>query len=55
MDDDKILISWKDSGFTTPEQVREADSEYRKKKAASGGKYTNGDDIEKYKVVINKF
>lgn len=51
----KILLSWKDSGFTTPEQIREADSEYRKKKAASGGKYTNGDDIEKYKVVINKF
>lgn len=51
----KILLSWKDSGFTSPEQVREADSEYRKKKAASGSKYTNGDDIEKYKVVINKF
>ncbi len=52
----KILLSWKDSGFTTADQVRSADDEYRKKKAASsGGKYTNGDDIEKYKAVINKF
>lgn len=50
----KVLISWRDSGYTSVQQVREAESDYRssKKKAA---KPASDPDVDKYKVVINKF
>ena len=50
----KILLSWCDSGYMSVQQVREAESDYRssKKKAA---KPASDPDVDKYKVVINKF
>ena len=50
----KILLSWCDSGYMSVQQVREAESDYRsnKKKVA---KPVSDPDVDKYKVVINKF
>lgn len=52
----KVLLSWKDSGFTTVKQVRDAENDYKnnrgKKSKNSGG---SGSDVDKYKIVINKF
>lgn len=50
----KILLSWKDSGFTTVKAVQSAENNYKKKKGASSGE-KNSTDIEEYKSVINKF
>lgn len=50
----KILISWCDSGFTSVQQVREAENDYRSSKKKNVK--TGGDpDVDKYKVVINQF
>lgn len=50
----KILLSWKESGFTTVKNVRDAENSYKKNKKPSQG--TSGpSDVDKYKVVINKF
>lgn len=50
----KILLSWKDSGFTTVAHVKNAESDYQKKKSPSGSKQSDF-DVEKYKSLINKF
>lgn len=52
----KILLSWRDSGYTTVKQVKDAESDYRKKKK-SDGKGGSGDDfdVDKYKIFINNF
>lgn len=50
----KILISWRDSGYTSVQQVREAENDYRSNKKKNVK--TGGDpDVDKYKVVINQF
>lgn len=51
----KILISWRDSGFTTVQNVRDAESDYKKRKNTASPKAGTDPDIEKYKVLINKF
>ena len=50
----KILMSWRDSNFKTVKDVRDAESDYKKRKTVP--QKTGADpDIEKYKVLINKF
>ena len=52
----KILLSWRDSGFTTVQEVHNAESDYNRKKKSSASKKDNDDsDFEKYESVINKF
>ena len=52
----KILVSWNDSGFRTVQDVKNAESSFRKKKKDKGSQNNEIDpDIEKYKSVINKF
>ena len=52
----KILISWNDSGFKTVQDVKNAESTFRKKKKDQNQQKNDFDpDIEKYKSVINKF
>lgn len=50
----KILLSWRDSGFTSVDHVKHAESDYQKKKSASGNQQSDF-DVEKYKSLINKF
>lgn len=50
----KILLSWKESGFTTVRDVNKAEDEFqrnKKKSAASSG--SDDFDVEKYKILIN--
>ena len=52
----KILLSWRDSGFTTVQEVHNAESDYNRQKKSSASKKGNDDsDFEKYESVINKF
>ena len=52
----KILISWNDSGFKSADDVKNAESSFRrKKKEQNSQKGGNDPDIEEYKSVINKF
>lgn len=52
----KILISWNDSGFKSADDVKNAESSFRrKKKEQNSQKGENDPDIEEYKSVINKF
>lgn len=51
----KILLSWKDSGFVTVQNVKDAETSYRKNKN-NGSKSDNDDfDVDKYKIFINNF
>lgn len=50
----KILLSWRDSGFTNVTQVKNAESDYQMKKSSSFTQQ-NDFDVEKYKSLINKF
>ena len=52
-----ILMSWKNSGYKTTDDVKNAEKEYRKNsKVGKKSKNQHDDsDIEKYNVVINKF
>ena len=50
----KILLSWRDSGFTSVKDVQNAEIDYKKKKNSSSNG-SNSTDIEEYKSVINKF
>ncbi len=52
----KILISWNDSGFKSADDVKKAESSFRKKKKDQNPQKNGNDpDIEEYKSVINKF
>ena len=51
----KILLSWRNSGYTTPQQVKDAEAAYRKGNSSSRREKSSEPDVEKYKVVINKF
>jgi DnaD/phage-associated family protein len=50
----KILLSWRDSGFTTVQDVKNAETDYRNKKTASKSSM-NDTDVEEYESVINQF
>ncbi|WP_295089225.1 DnaD domain protein [Ruminococcus sp.] len=52
----KILISWNESGFKTVQDVKNAESNFRKNKKDKNSQNNEIDpEIEKYKSVINKF
>lgn len=52
----KILLSWRDSGFASVQDVKNAESDYKRKKKNSPSKNESDDsDFEKYESVINKF
>lgn len=51
----KILLSWRNNGYTTPQQVKAAEDAYRKDHTSSRRGKNSEPDVEKYKVVINKF
>ena len=48
----KILISWKNSGFSSPDDVRKAEEQYRNKKQ-SHPTTSDGFNPDNYKIVIN--
>ena len=50
----KILLSWKDSGFTSVKQIRDAENDYKNDKKKSA-KPTSETDIGKYEAFINNF
>lgn len=49
----KILVSWKNSGYTSPDDVKKAEEEYKKKKNTPDSASSDGFDADKYKMVIN--
>lgn len=51
----KILLSWAEKGYTTTQQVREAEISFRKQRQSSQRQQSPDPDVEKYKAVINKF
>lgn len=50
----KILLSWRDSGYTTVTHVKNAEDDYQQKKASSVNQKSDF-DVEKYKSLVNKF
>ncbi len=52
----KILLSWRDSGYTSVKQIKDAAADYRKKKNSASSTADNDDiDVDKYKIFINNF
>lgn len=51
----KILLSWRDSGYTTVQQVKDAESDYKKKKDSDNKSSYDDFDVDKYKIFINNF
>lgn len=51
---DKVLISWKENGFRCSDDVKSAESDYRKRKKA-GSDSNDSFDADKYNFVINNF
>lgn len=52
----KILLSWRDSGYASVSDVKNSESEYRKKQANSKSSKEYDDfDIKKYEQFINNF
>lgn len=49
----KILISWKESGFKSSEDVKNAEEEYKKKKRNDSPAASDGFNADKYKIFIN--
>lgn len=52
---DKILMTWKQSGFASVKEVCEAEQSFKSSRNAAAKADIGGSDIDKYKVVINKF
>lgn len=50
----KILLTWKQNGYTTIKNVRDAEQNYKTNKKSARSTSDNS-DVDKYKVVINKF
>ncbi len=52
----KILLTWQENGYTTVKNVRDAENSYKKtKKTPVRSGESTSSDVDKYKVVINKF
>lgn len=52
----KILLSWRSSGFVTVSEVKNAESDFRKKKKSSSAKNEAADaDMQEYESIINQF
>lgn len=50
----KILLRWKQDGYTTIKNVRDAEQDYKMNKKSTRSS-SDSSDVDKYKVVINKF
>ncbi len=48
----KILLSWKKNGFTSPADVQRADEDYKKRKTGENSN-SDGFNADKYKMLIN--
>lgn len=51
----KILLTWQENGYTTVKNVRDAENSYKKTKKTPVRSGESASDVDKYKVVINKF
>lgn len=51
----KILLSWRDSGYTSVKQIKDAESDYKKKKKSDAKSNNDDFDVDKYKIFINNF
>lgn len=51
----KILLTWKNNGYATVKEVRNAEEQYKSNKKTKPKNDQSSSDIDKYKVVINKF
>lgn len=51
----KILLSWKENGFTTIRHVKDAEMSYKNNKKTTRNASSAPSDVDKYNVVINKF
>ncbi len=49
----KILTSWRENGYSSTDDVKSAESEYRKNKKSSERTSSDGFDAEKYNILIN--
>jgi len=50
----KVLLSWNDSGLKTAQDVKQAESQFRKRNSSQGSSQ-GSDDLKKYEEFINKF
>ena len=50
----KILLSWRDSGFATVDDVKRSENDFRNKKASSKSGM-NDTDVVEYESVIHQF
>lgn len=51
----KILLSWRNSGYASVKDVKNAESNYKKKKKSTSKSDDDDFDIEEYKLLVNKF
>ena len=51
----KILLSWRDSGYTSVKDVKNAESDYKKRKKSDARASDDDFDVDKYKIFINNF
>lgn len=49
----KVLLSWKESGFTSCADVQKSEEEYKKRKAGESPANSDGFNADKYKILIN--
>lgn len=49
----KILETWRENGYSTADEVKAAESEYRKNKKSGEKSSSDGFDAEKYNILIN--
>lgn len=49
----KILITWRENGYSSADDVKSAESEYRKNKKSGEKTSSDGFDAEKYNILIN--
>jgi len=51
----KILLTWRDNGYTSVKDVKNAETEYKKKKNSDAKNSDDGFDVDKYKSLFNIF
>lgn len=51
----KILISWRDSGFATVTDVKNAEESFRNNKSSDSSSAGDDFDVDKYKIFVNNF
>lgn len=51
----KILLTWKENGYTTVRNVKDAEIDYKQKKKSDSKTSEDDFDVDKYKIFINNF